>query len=108
MSNHYDDDAEEWMYGNSSHEILVDSGDWREKIDLLKHRYMREDSVIGLSFLISFANWVGVDVPIAKGLLAIASGVTGENLYKSGRTLKSLGLNGLTRSDLAELLDRGF
>jgi opine dehydrogenase len=108
LSNHYDDDAEEWMYGNSSHEKLVDSGDWRESIDLLNHRYMREDTALGLSFWISLADWVGIDMPITKGLLEIASGMTGENLYASGRTLKSLGLDGITKKKLSNLLREGF
>src|SRR5262249_44068726 len=32
----------DWMYGDASHDRLVESGDWREKIDLLAHRYMTE------------------------------------------------------------------
>ena len=108
LSNHYNDEAEEWMYGNSSHEKLTDSGDWREEIDLMTHRYMREDTALGLSFLVSLANWVGLDMPITRGFLAIASGITGQDLYSSGRSLENLGLEGITRDRLNLLLREGF
>ena len=59
LADHYDDDAEEWMYGNMAHDKLVDSGDWRERLVLTDHRYMREDIATGLSFLVSVADWAG-------------------------------------------------
>ena len=108
LSNHYNDEAEEWMYGNSSHEKLTDSGDWREEIDLMTHRYMREDTALGLSFLVSLAKLVGLDMPITRGFLAIASGITGQDLYASGRSLEKLGLEGVTRDQLTFLLQEGF
>jgi 3-hydroxybutyryl-CoA dehydrogenase len=76
---------------------LTDSGDWREDIDLLSHRYMLEDTAIGLSFLTSVGRWAGQPMPIAEGMLAIASTITGTDLYGNGRTFENLGLNGLTR-----------
>lgn len=108
LADHYDDGSEEWMYGNSSHEKLTDSGDWREDINLMTHRYMREDTALGLSFLLSLANWVGLDITVTRGFLAIASGIVGEDLYVSGRNLESLGLQGMSRDELALLLREGF
>ena len=108
LANHYDDNAEEWMYGNSSHKKLTDSGDWREEINLMTHRYMREDTALGLSFLVSLANWVRLNITVAKGFLAIASGIVGEDLYASGRTLESLSLQGLSRDEMTMLLREGF
>jgi len=43
LADHYDDDREEWMYGNLAHDKLTDSGDWREQLLLTDHRYMREE-----------------------------------------------------------------
>ena len=48
------------MYGRGSHDRLTDSGDWREHIVLTTHRYMLEDTRIGLSFLVSVAELAGV------------------------------------------------
>ena len=95
------------MYGDSSHEKLTDSGDWREKIDLKSHRYMREDVKIGLAFLVSAADYAGVPAPVAGGLLAMGSAVCGEDFRQTGRTFESLGLAGLDRDALRTLLDEG-
>ena len=107
LRNHYDDGAEEWMYGNAAHEKLTDSGDWRESLDLSHHRYMSEDVAYGLAFLVSVAQWAVVPAPVATGLLSIASAVTGINFRVTGRTLGQLGLSALTREGMAELLENG-
>ena len=96
------------MYGNSSHEKLTDSGDWRECIDLRSHRYMQEDTALGLSFMLSLAKWIGLDLPITQGLLAIASAITGEDLFASERTFEKLGLKELSRNKLNLRLTEGF
>jgi opine dehydrogenase len=107
LADHYDDKRPEWMYGNAAHERLTDSGDWREKIDLVHHRYMLEDVEQGLAFLVSCADYAKVPAPIATGLLAMASAITGRNLRQSGRTLESLKLAGLGRAALKKLLTDG-
>ncbi|MEX0284473.1 MAG: NAD/NADP octopine/nopaline dehydrogenase family protein [Paracoccaceae bacterium] len=104
LADHYDDEAEEWMYGNSSHEKLTDSGDWREHLVLTEHRYMREDVAVGLAFLVSLADWAGVPAPTATGLLAIGSAICGEDFRQTGRTLETLGLAGLSRDEMRTML----
>jgi opine dehydrogenase len=95
------------MYGNVAHERLVDSSDWREPLDLMTHRYMREDVACGLALLVSIADWCRVATPVAGGLLALASAVVGEDLRARGRTLEALGLSGLDRAALDALLVHG-
>lgn len=107
LADHYSVDGEEWMYGNAAHEKLVDSADWRERLELMNHRYMREDVACGLALLVSIADWAGVPAPVAGGLLAIASAMVGENLRVSGRTLENLELAGLTKDELRLLLQQG-
>ncbi|MCO5099984.1 MAG: NAD/NADP octopine/nopaline dehydrogenase family protein [Burkholderiaceae bacterium] len=104
LSDHYENDR--WMYGNA-HEKLVDSGDWREHIDLLGHRYMREDVAYGLAFLVSVGDWAGVPCPVARGLLSIASALVGEPLDQGPRTLAALGLASLDAPGMRELLRNG-
>jgi opine dehydrogenase len=104
LRDHYTSDR--WMYGDA-HDKLVDSGDWREKIDLIHHRYMTEDVHYGLAFLVSVAEWAGVKAPVAAGLLAIASAICGRDLRDGPRTFEALGLAGLSRPALAERLYRG-
>src|SRR5690606_37731191 len=107
LADHYDDSRPEWMYGNSSHEKLTDSGDWREHIDLHTHRYMREDVQLGLAFLVSVGEWAGVQVPVASGLLALGSAIVGEDFRKTGRTLANLGLGNVSRTEMRALLSTG-
>lgn len=104
LSDHYEND--QWMYGDS-HKKLVDSGDWREHIDLHTHRYMIEDTVMGLALLASVADWVGCDAPVAKGLLAIAGGILGKDLRQGERTLGALGLDKLSVEEMRQMLLQG-
>ncbi|GIX15205.1 MAG: hypothetical protein KatS3mg118_3164 [Paracoccaceae bacterium] len=107
LADHYDPDGEEWMYGNAAHERLTDSGDWRERIALTSHRYMREDVAIGLAFLVSVADWAGVPAPTATGLLAIGSAICDDDFRATGRTLERLGLAGMDREALQAMLREG-
>ena len=104
LADHYNSDR--WMYGDA-HKRLVDSGDWREHIDLHTHRYVTEDTELGLAFLASVARWAGVDAPVAHGLLAITGGFLGRDLRNGPRTLDALGLAGLDRAALQRRLHDG-
>jgi opine dehydrogenase len=105
LADHYESDR--WMYGNLAHDKLVGSGDWRERIDLTGHRYMREDVAYGLAFLVSLAAWAGLSCPVARGLLAIGSAVCGADFAAGPRTLPALGLDRLDRAGLRRLLAEG-
>jgi opine dehydrogenase len=104
LADHYANDR--WMYGDA-HKKLVDSGDWREHIDLHTHRYVAEDTELGLAFLASVARWCGVDAPVAHGLLAVTGGFLGRDLRRGPRTLEALGLAGLDRAALQRRLHDG-
>ena len=104
LSDHYTSDR--WMYGDA-HKRLVDSGDWREHIDLQQHRYVTEDIVLGLAFLASVARWAGCDAAIAHGILAITGAYLGRDLRRGPRTLEGLGLAGLAREAMTTLLRDG-
>lgn len=108
LAHHYASEGEEWMYGRGSHDRLTDSGDWRERIVLSEHRYMREDLRLGLSFLASVAGLAGVPTPLAKSFLAIGGAICGEDFVSGGRTLASLGLGDLDVEGLQTLLRQGF
>ena len=105
LADHYNTD--QWMYGNMAHDKLTDSGDWRERLILTEHRYMREDVALGLAFIVSCADWIGVEAPTAKGLLALGSAICGEDFRQTGRTLETLGLATMTRLEMAEMLEVG-
>jgi len=104
LADHYANDR--WMYGDA-HKKLVKSGDWREHIDLHHHRYVSEDTELGLAFLASVARWAGIDAPIAHGLLAVVGGFLGRDLRRGPRTLEALGLAALTPAQLQQRLHDG-
>lgn len=108
LADHYNADGDEWMYGNLAHDKLIDSGDWRESLDLHRHRYMSEDIAIALAFLVSVGDWAGVDCPVARGLLALGSAINGEDFRQSGRTLENLNLAGYSREQMQHLLHEGI
>ena len=104
LADHYSGDR--WMYGDA-HQKLQKSGDWREHIDLHTHRYIAEDTALGLAFLASVARWAQVDAPIAQGLLAIVGAYLGRDLRRGERSLEALGLASLSRTHLQQLLHEG-
>ncbi len=101
LADHYETD--QWMYGDA-HKKLVDSGDWREFIDLYSHRYMTEDTQLGLAFLSSVGRIAQVPTPVTDGLLAIAGAIVDQDLHRGERTLETLGLAHLSAAELQEQL----
>ena len=108
LADHYNPDGDEWMYGRKAHSQLVDSGDWREDLNLREHRYMREDVALGLAFLVSVGRFAGVATPVASGLLALGGAICGEDFNSTGRTLERLGLDAYSREQLTGVLQNGF
>lgn len=108
LAHHYAGEGEEWMYGRKAHDDLTGSGDWRERLDLTRHRYMLEDTRLGLSLLASAGDVAGVATPLARAFLGIGSAIAGEDFWATGRTLASLGLGGLDRAALQRRLADGF
>ena len=104
LADHYNSDR--WMYGDA-HKKLVKSGDWCEHIDLHTHRYVTEDTALGLAFLASVACYAGVDAPIAHGLLAVVGAFLGRDLRHGSRTFEALGLASLSRESLLQRLHDG-
>ncbi|CAH1653019.1 Opine dehydrogenase [Chelatococcus asaccharovorans] len=108
LAHHYAREGEEWMYGRGSHDRLTDSGDWRENIVLTEHRYMMEDTRIGLSFFRSVGELAGVETPLMRAFTAIGGAVCGQDFMQTGRTLSGIGFGDYDRAALQTLLRNGF
>ncbi len=100
-------EGHDWFYEEGGRDRLVDSSYWRERVDLGTHRYVTEDIVFGLAFMVSVAAWAGVDLPVARGLLAITAAIVGQDLVAAGRTLAGTGLAGLSPSEVKDRLRGG-
>ena len=109
LADHYNRDPDgDTMYSVTSHDELVDSSDWREDIDLFTHRYMTEDIALGLAFMVSVGVWVGVNCPVASGLLAVGNAAVGFDATNTARTMENIGLAGVQQKELRNLLDNGL
>jgi opine dehydrogenase len=70
----------------------------------LDHRYLTEDVGYSLVFLADLASRIDVETPMMEALITMASVVLGRDFRAEGkRTLATLGLDGMSASDLATL-----
>lgn len=59
--------------------------------DSLKHRYVEEDASACAAMALSCAERAGIQMPVLKAVLTIASAVNQDDYYGKGRTLENLG-----------------
>jgi opine dehydrogenase len=85
----------------------ISSGEANRRIkapNSLHHRYYQEDFGYGLLPFIAIAAIGGVEVPIATSLLQIGQALLGFDLASIGRTAERMGIAGLDRNGLLELV----
>ena len=70
----------------------------------LAHRYYLEDFGHGLLPFIAFAEIAGVVTPVARSLLTLAEQLLATSYREHGRTAEAMGIAGLNREDLIELV----
>lgn len=66
----------------------------------LQHRYICEDALAGDSLLLSLGDEYGVPMPVLRSFMMIACTINGTDFYGQGRTLRNLGLAGLSPEEL--------
>lgn len=81
-----------WFYDNLGRDLPQVPPEPHEPIDFATHRYVAEDIMIGLAFLVSLARDCGIEAPIAVGFLAQASAILGRDLGEAPRSLTAMGL----------------
>jgi len=73
----------------------------------LKHRYITEDVPFLLVPLAELAGLVGLEIPVVRSLITIASVLNETDYWKSPRNLASLGLAGMTVKEIQHFLAEG-
>ena len=73
----------------------------------LRTRYLLEDVPTGLVPMISLGNMLGVEVSRMEAVVQLAEHVLQEDLTTSGRTVKNLGLEEMSLSDIKHFLQHG-
>lgn len=71
----------------------------------MHHRYLTEDVKHILVLWFEIATVFGVNVPAMRSVVEEASNVLNEDLFKTGRTLTSLGLGGASRNAIVKALN---
>ena len=72
--------------------------------DSLEHRYYREDFWYGIKPFLAFAEVAQVDVPVARSLMNLAVVLAGDAVKTEGRSAAAMGIEGLSRNSLLELV----
>lgn len=72
--------------------------------DSLSHRYYHEDFWYGLRPFLVFADIAGVRVPVAESLMQLAQALTGNAAAPEGRTARAMGIAGMNKQELLQLL----
>jgi opine dehydrogenase len=99
--------VEEHIDGTSGIADAIASGEANRRIkapDSLTHRYYLEDFGHGLLPFIALASIASVDVPVAAALLRIGQTLLGDDFEASGRTAQRMGIAGLDRNGLLQLV----
>ncbi len=108
LATYYDEGrAAEGLYGAGARAKVEGSGLWNETLTF-EHRYVQEDTALGLSLLESAARTVGIDSPAISGLLLVFGVLLGRTLTGRGRDLAHLGLGDLLLREVRALLHDGW
>jgi len=91
----YPDKARNPVYASIKSETELDS------------RYLTEDVPYGLVPLEDLGKLVGVDMPICTSLIELSNSLLGVDFRQTGRTLKNIGLEGMSVSQLKRLVEEG-
>jgi len=73
----------------------------------LKHRYLVEDMVYGMVPVASIGHKLEVGTPIMNACIAIGNILAETDFWKEGVTANSLGLSGLTATEMMAFADKG-
>jgi len=74
----------------------------------LDHRYLTEDAPFSMVCLSSLANALGLRTPLMDSIAYLGGALMQTDYWKNGRTIKDLGLDGLTLPEMKEILENGY
>jgi opine dehydrogenase len=80
---------------------------FKDRIDM-DHRYVTEAVPYGLVLRSSAAHRAGVETPVTDSVIKLFSAVRGEDYLKTGRTLDSLGFEGMGVEEINRALYEGL
>ena len=73
----------------------------------MRHRYVSEDALVGVSLIISLGEMLGAPSPLARAMVSFASIMNDFDYLKHGKTLDNLGLPKGGPAELNRYLEEG-
>lgn len=108
--------AKDWLrmsygvQGNSLYQLLQNNRQYTD-IDApatIKNRYIFEDVPMSLVPIASIGEMLSIDTPTIDMIVNLANIIHETNYWEVGRTAKSLGLKGLSISEIKRLVNKGY
>lgn len=76
--------------------------------DTLENRYLTEDTPYSLRAIVAIAKFLELDTPNMEAIITIGSALMGANYMLDGRTMKSMGLEGIKKDAIKDFLYNGY
>lgn len=100
--------ARDWLYtaysatGENLHEAIQDNPGYEgiRAPDRLHHRYIDEDVPMSLVPIASIGEMLKVKTPTIKSIIHLASKMRGVDFWEKGRTVKKLGIKGMSVKEI--------
>jgi len=107
--------AKEWIYiaysihGSDLYEAIQNNPAYKNIIAPrnLNHRYITEDIPMSLVPISSLGDHLKVETNTMKSIIQLASVIHGTDYFKEGRTVSSIGINGLSVKEILKLALEG-
>ena len=107
--------ARDWLYtaysatGEDLHEAIQDNPGYEgiRAPDRLHHRYIDEDVPMSLVPIASIGEMLKVKTPTVKSIIHLASKMRGVDFWEKGRTVKKLGIKGMSVKEIRLLAVTG-
>lgn len=80
---------------------------WKDRLDV-NHRYLTEDAKYGMVLRLSSGRLTETDMPLTESVVRLGSVLSRDDFLRSGRTLEAVGLGAADRSQVLEILERGW
>jgi opine dehydrogenase len=108
--------AREWLktaynaVGSNLHEAIRNNESYRgiSAPGTLEHRYIREDVPMSLVPISELGRAFGVSTPVIDATIRLASTVHGTDYRAKGRSVESMGLNGMSIAEIKRYVNEGI
>lgn len=76
--------------------------------DSLDNRYLTEDTPFSLRAIVAIGKFLDVDTTNMEAIITLGSALMGEDYMRNGRTMETMGLEGITKENLKDFLQNGY